>query len=261
MKIIAVGDVVGRPGRLLLKRLLPRVVSREGADFVVVNAENAAGGSGITPDVAEELLALDVDVYTSGDHIWKRKGVEAVLSSERRILRPANYPPQDPGSGAVILQSSAGVKVGILNLLGRVFMNSVDCPFRVARREVEKLRVETPVIIVDMHAEATSEKIAISRFLDGSVSAVVGTHTHVQTADEKVSSKGTAYITDLGMTGPLDSVLGRDAGSVVESFLTCMPMRFDVASDDLQLQGVVIEVDEKTGRACSIRRLQERETG
>ena len=258
LKILTAGDIVGRPGRRVVKELLPVVVRERGIDFVVVNAENAAGGSGITLDVSQELLGLGVDVFTSGDHIWKRKGIGEILDREERILRPANYPPQDPGRGAVVIKSKKGVKVGVVNLLGRIFMRGVDCPFRRAREEIDLLKEKTSIVLVDIHAEATSEKLALFWYLNGLVSAVLGTHTHVQTADERVTDKGTAYITDLGMTGPIDSVLGRRVEGVLEAFITQMPMRFEIATGNLQLQGVILEVDEKTGKALSIERIQKR---
>ncbi len=258
MKILAVGDIVGRPGRRIVKEVIPPLINENNIDFVVANAENAAGGSGITPAIAEELFKLKVDVFTSGDHIWKRQGIGEVLDRETRILRPANYPSQNPGVGAHLFESKKGIKIGVVNLLGRVFMKGVDCPFRRAKEEIDILKKKTPIVLVDIHAEASSEKIALFWYLNGLVSAVWGTHTHVQTADEKVSKQGTAYITDLGMTGPLDSVLGRRIDAVLEAFITQMPVKFNVASDNLQLQGVIMEIEETSGRALSIERIQKK---
>src|SRR3989338_6483490 len=204
MKILFLGDIVGSPGRKAIKELVPKIVKREKIDFAAANGENAAGGSGVTPDIARELFSYGVDVITSGDHIWNKKEIAEFLDEEPRLLRPANYPAGAPGSGWGVYSAKNGVKVGVINLVGRVFMEAVECPFRVGRDIVEKIRKETPIILIDMHAEATSEKIALVWYLDGDVSAIFGTHTHVATADERVYPKGTAFISDLGMTGPHD---------------------------------------------------------
>jgi len=257
MKILFIGDVVGSPGRRAIKALLPKLQKEYGLDFTVVNAENAAGGSGITSQVAEELFACGVDVLTSGDHIWKKKEIFELLSAETRILRPANYPSGSPGSGYAAYKTRlAKHTVGVVNVNGRVFMPALDCPFKAVSAAVENLIKETRIILVDVHAEATSEKIAMGWYLDGKVSAVIGTHTHVQTADERILPQGTAYLSDAGMTGPCDSVIGRDTASVIERFLTCIPVKFDVAEENIQLQGAVVDVDESTGRARSIVRVQ-----
>ena len=258
MKILFTGDIVGKPGREAIYRLLPTLKKEFSLELVIANAENAAGGSGITPSIAEELFSCGVDLLTSGDHIWKRREVLEVIDKEERILRPANYPENTPGRGAVSIISKGKVEVGVINLVGRVFMQAVECPFRVAQREIQALKKKTPIVIVDMHAEATSEKQALARFLDGEVSCVVGTHTHVQTADERILPKGTAYITDLGMTGPHESILGRRIEDVIERFVTQMPVRFEVAEEDVQLQGVVVEINPTTAKAISIERIQRR---
>lgn len=256
MKILFIGDIVGKPGRQAVAELLPKLRSEFQLDFVVANAENAAGGSGITPPVADELFGYGIDVLTSGDHIWKKREILEIIDKTRRILRPANYPESTPGVGSCTLESRSGVLVGVINLVGRVFMQALECPFQTANREIEKLRKETRVILVDIHAEATSEKIALGYFLDGQVSAVIGTHTHIQTADEKILPRGSAYITDLGMTGPYNSVIGRRIDQILQRFLTAMPTRFEIATEDIQLHGVVLDIDPKTGRANSIKRIQ-----
>lgn len=258
MRILFVGDIVGRPGRQLMGELLPKIRKRSEIDFVIANAENAAGGSGLTTKVVEELLGYHLDCITTGDHIWAKKEVIQIIDSENRLLRPANYPPGVSGSGSVVLSSERGIKVGILNLQGRVFLNPIECPFRVGIEEVEKLRKQTPIIIVDFHAEATSEKQALGYWLDGKVSAVVGTHTHVQTADEKILAGGTGYISDVGMTGPFHSILGREVEAVLKRFLTSVPTRMKVAQEDLRMQGVIIEVEEESGKALKIERVEYR---
>jgi len=257
MKVLAIGDTVGEPGRKIIQTLVPMMREEEGIDFVVVNGENLAGGSGLTPQTAQELFRAGVDCIMSGDHIWDKKEILEVIDQDKRILRPLNYPNGNPGRGASLLRSKKGVSVGVVNVIGRVFMREhFDCPFKGSEKAVTELRRETPIILVDVHAEATSEKIALGWFLDGKVSAIFGTHTHIQTADEKILPKGTAYITDLGMTGSYDSVLGRDVQQVLERFLTQMPRRFEVATGNVQLHGAIFEVDETTGRALSARRIQ-----
>ena len=258
MKILFIGDIVGEPGRRAVRELLPKIRKRESVDFVVANGENVAGGSGITPQLAKELFGYDIDVLTTGDHIWKRKEIVEAQEWDSRLLRPANYPRQTPGFGATVVESKAGVSVAVIDLLGRVFMQPVECPFRVAKEEIERVKNKARVIIIDMHAEATSEKIALGWYLDGLVSAIIGTHTHVQTADEKVLPNGTAFICDAGMTGPFDSVIGRKKEQVLTRFVTQMPARFEVADSDVQLHGVIVDVDDKTGKAYSIKRIQEK---
>ncbi|MFA4984529.1 MAG: TIGR00282 family metallophosphoesterase [Candidatus Omnitrophota bacterium] len=256
MRILFIGDIVGSPGRNAVVKMVPDLKKQERLDFVIANAENAAGGSGITPQVAGELFSCGVDVLTSGDHIWKKRDIFELIKEEKRILRPLNFPPGAPGSGKEVFNSPSGAKVGVINVQGRVFMEALECPFRTVAEAVNELQGETKVIIVDIHAEATSEKIALGWYLDGKVSAVLGTHTHVQTADEKILPHGTAYITDAGMTGPFDSVIGRRVEDVLERFTSCVPVRFEVASDNIQLHGAIVEINEDSGRAVSITRLQ-----
>jgi len=256
MKILFIGDIVGSPGRQAVKDLLPLLKKEHQLDFVIANAENAAGGSGITGKVSEELFSAGVDVLTSGDHIWKKSEIFELINQEVRILRPANFPSGAPGCGWGVFKAANGAKIAVVNLQGRVFMEPLESPFKVIDQVQEELSKETKIIIVDIHAEATSEKVALGWFLDGKVSAVLGTHTHIQTADEKILTSGTAYITDAGMTGPYDSVIGRKVENVLEKFLTNVPLRFEVAENDIQLHGVVIDIDEKSGKASSIVRIQ-----
>jgi len=258
VKILFIGDIVGSPGREAVDALVPMIKNRDGVGFVIANGENAAGGSGVTPSIAKDLFEYGVDVITSGDHIWKKRELVDVLDDYHNIIRPANYPAGVPGSGFGIIESTGGVPVGVINLVGRVFMEAVECPFRVAREAVEDLSKKTKVILLDFHAEATSEKIAMGWYLDGLVSAVMGTHTHVQTADERVLPQGTAYITDVGMTGPHDSVIGRRKEQILTRFITQLPTRFEMAEDDIQLNGAIIDIDEKTGKARSIVRVHEK---
>ena len=254
MNILMVGDVFGEPGRKALHKLLPRLRQQHAIDFAVVNVENAAGGSGVMPAMIREFLAAGADVLTSGNHIFKKKEILPAIAKENLLLRPANYPAGAPGSGFVTVKAGPH-RVAVLNLMGRVFMDPIDCPFRKADEIVPELARETRVILVDMHAEATSESVAMGWYLDGRVSAVVGTHRHVQTADERVLPGGTAYITDLGMTGPTDGVIGVDREIVLERFLTQMPVRFEPAKGPAALRGVVITVDPETGHATSIQRV------
>ncbi|MBM3335252.1 TIGR00282 family metallophosphoesterase [Candidatus Sumerlaeota bacterium] len=257
MKILFVGDIIGSPGRQAVRRLLPALVHSRGIEFVVANAENAAGGKGLTPAVAQELFAAGVDVLTNGNHVWQHKEILGYIEKEERVLRPANYPQGVgvPGRGSGVYVTASGVKIAVLNLIGRVFMHPYDCPFRVGGPEAKRLRRETPVVIVDFHAEATSEKIAMGWYLNGEVSAVVGTHTHVATADERVSPEGTALITDVGMTGPFDSVIGVVKEPVIEAMIKMMPARHVPAKGDVRLCGLVIEVDAASGRASDVERV------
>ena len=243
MNIFFIGDIVGAPGRRAVEELLPRVVDHYFIDLVVANGENASGGIGITPQVADQLLSQGIDLLTSGNHIWKYKEILPYLEETDRLLRPANYPPETPGRGFAIVETAAGERAAVLNLEGRVFMNPLECPFRTAEQVLASLPKEVKVILVDMHAEATSEKQAMGWFLDGRVSAVVGTHTHVQTADERVLPAGTGYITDVGMTGPVDSVIGMKKEIILERFLSQRPQPFKVAAQNIQLQGVVLKID------------------
>ena len=255
MKVLLIGDIVGQPGRTAIKELVPLLIQEEGLGFVIANAENAAGGSGVTPPIADELFKCGVDVMTTGDHIWNKREIYEYLDKNNRLLRPANYPKGAPGSGSCVVEKGP-VAIGVINLAGRVFMDPIECPFRVVREEIEKMKNKTKIIFVDIHAEATSEKVAMGWYLDGIVSGVVGTHTHIQTADEGILPKGTAYITDLGMAGPYDSVIGRKAEQIIARFITQLPMRFEMAEGDIMLAGAIIDVDEKTGRAVSIKRVQ-----
>jgi len=255
LTILFVGDVVGEPGRRAVSKLLPEARAQYKADFCVVNGENAAGGAGITPKTFAELRAAGADVVTTGDHVWDNKEVMAMMGNEPRLLRAANYPSRAAGLGSVVVESTTGLKIAVLNLMGRTFMKNLDCPFHVAEQEVARLRQETSVIFVDMHAETTSEKIAIARFLDGQVSAVIGTHTHVQTADEQIFPQGTAFLCDAGMTGPHESVLGREIQPVIQRFITQMPQKFEVAQRDIRLNGAVAQIDYETGHAVSIQRI------
>lgn len=262
VKLLFIGDIVGQPGRAAVTALLPLLISRHSIDFVVANGENSAGGSGITPKTAEEIFSAGVDVITSGDHLWDQKEVMELLANEKRFLRPMNYPAEVPGRGSGVFQlqnpKSAAAEIAVLNLQGRTFiMPALENPFTLALEEVKKIRLRTKIIFVDFHAEATSEKIAFGRMLDGLVSAVVGTHTHVQTADEQIFPGGTAYLTDAGFTGPHDSVLGRETQPVVRRFLTAMPQRFEVAKGGILLQGALIEVDNATGKVIQIQRVSE----
>ncbi len=261
MNIIFIGDVVGKPGRRILAQMLPALRREVGADFVIANGENSAGGFGITPETLDDLLSAGVDVVTGGNHTWQAREIYTLLESSLSLLRPANYPPGTPGRGSGVFKSSGSTPgtVAVLNLEGRVFMQPLASPFEVAREEAERLSRDAKVIVVDMHAEATSEKIALGWYLDGRVSAVIGTHTHVQTADERILPAGTAYLSDAGMTGPRDSVIGMGRDEVLQRFLTLLPVRFDVASGPAQLNGVVVEVDESTGRARRIQRVNRTE--
>jgi len=255
VKVLFIGDIVGKPGRKVISALLPGIVGRHGVDIVIANCENAAGGFGVTRKIVDELYHNEIDILTSGNHIWDKKEASNFIDDYETLLRPANYPEGTVGKGSVVIDTRLGISLGVLNLEGRIFMKPLDSPFRVAEREIERLKHKTDIIIVDMHAEATSEKEALGWFLDGKVSAVLGTHTHVQTADERVLPGGTAYITDVGMTGPFDSVLGIKKEVALERFLTLLPNRFDVAKGDIRIQGVLIDIDNNTGRACSIERL------
>lgn len=256
MNICFVGDINSQAGRKLLRKLLPQIVTEYKVDLTIANGENAAGGFGITPDITRELLGMGIGVLTSGNHIWDKKEILDFIPSEPRLLRPANYPSSVPGAGSYLATARNGVKVGVLNISGRVFMNPLDCPFKRADEEIKRLRAATRVIIVDFHAEATSEKQAFGHYLDGSVSAVVGTHTHVPTADETILPKGTAYITDVGMTGAHDSIIGVKKECATNRFLTSIPVRLEPANSDPRLSAVILEIDPEYGRATRIRRIQ-----
>jgi 2',3'-cyclic-nucleotide 2'-phosphodiesterase len=255
VKILFIGDIIGKPGREALSRELHRIVDRHMVDLIIANGENAAGGFGLTQETAQDLFKCGVHVLTSGNHIWDKKDALEYINREERIVRPANYPEGTPGRGATIATTPGGVKVGILNLEGRVFMNNLDCPFRCADREIAKLKEEASIIFVDFRAEATSEKISLAWYLDGRVSAVVGTHTHVQTADERLLNAGTAFITDAGMTGAFDSVIGVKKEEAIQKFVTQRPSKFEIAKKDIRINAVVVEVDEKSGLSKGIERI------
>ena len=255
VSILFIGDIVGKPGRHALGQQLHKLVDRYRVDLVIANGENSAGGFGITPDKARELFDLGVHVITTGNHVWDKKESTGFLDREAAVLRPANYPPGVPGHGSAVATTSGGIKVGVLNLEGRIFMSPIDCPFRTADRELARLQAETPIVLVDFHAEATSEKVALGWYLDGRASAVIGTHTHVQTADERILPQGTAYMTDAGMTGAFDSVIGVRKEEPIQRFLTQLPAKFEVAKKDVRLNGLQLTVDEATGRALSVERV------
>lgn len=255
MKILFIGDIVGEPGRKIVKENIRQLFETYRPDIIIANAENAAGGFGVTPDIAEGLFSLGIHVLTSGNHVWDKKEIMPYLSKQDRLIRPANYPEGNAGYGSVVVSTPAG-KAAVLNLEGRVFMSNLDDPFRTADREIERLKRETAVVIIDFHAEATSEKTAFAWYVDGRASAVIGTHTHVQTADERVLPGGTAFITDAGMTGPLDSVIGVKKEEAIARFLYQSPHKFTVPKGPVHLNAVVIDVDAATGRAASIERVR-----
>jgi len=261
IKVLVIGDIVGRPGREACSKLIPKLKDRYGVDLVVANGENVAGGSSITHDTARELFESGADVITTGDHIFRKKEGIALVQENPLVLRPLNYPKGTPGNGSVVVTTKTGVKVGIINLMGRVFIQNLDCPFQAVESAIKSMKSQTKIILVDLHAEATSEKVAMSWFVDGEVSAIYGTHTHVQTSDETILPKGTAYITDIGMTGPFRSVIGRDIEQVLYRFKTQMPGPMEVASEDIRLSGALIEIDAETGQAKSIQRIHEKLNG
>jgi metallophosphoesterase (TIGR00282 family) len=255
MRILFIGDVMGRPGRELVRRGLAAIVDLHDIDFVVANAENSAAGFGVTPDIAKALLDYGVDAMTSGNHVWDKKEAFDYIASEPRLLRPANFPSGVPGRGRGLYRTRRGEAIGLVNVMGRVFMAPLDDPFAVVLKEIEALRAEARVVLVDFHAEATSEKIAMGWHLDGRVAAVVGTHTHVQTADERVLPRGTAYITDVGMTGPQDSIIGIETSAALGRFLSGLPAKFEVATANPRLNAVIVTADAATGRASAIERV------
>jgi 2',3'-cyclic-nucleotide 2'-phosphodiesterase len=256
MKILFIGDIVGRPGRDLVRRHVRALAASRGAHLVIANGENAAGGAGITRDNANEVLAAGVDVITTGNHVWDKRETLEFIGNEPRLLRPANYPEGTPGAGSCVVAASNGVRVGVINVMGRVFLHAIDDPFRAAEREIARVKDDgAQIILVDMHAETTSEKLALCYFLDGKVAAVIGTHTHVQTADERILPGGTACLTDAGFTGPHDGVIGMDKEAVIARFVTGLPGRFETASGDPRLNGVSITVDPATTRATHIERI------
>ncbi|MBM4128989.1 MAG: TIGR00282 family metallophosphoesterase [Nitrospira sp.] len=256
MRVLFIGDIVGKVGRTTTKALLPAIVDRYKIDLVIANGENAAGGFGITDKIASEIFSYGVHVITTGNHVWDRKEFISVIAKENRVLRPLNYPQGVPGYGSIFYTLRSDEKVAIINISGRIFMSNMDCPFRAAKDEAERMNSLTKTIIIDFHGEATSEKLAFGHFMDGKVSAVIGTHTHVQTADERILPGGTAYITDVGMTGPFDSIIGIEKELVIQRLLTNLPIRFEAAKGEGIFSAVVIEIDEKTGKSTAIQRLQ-----
>lgn len=262
IRILTIGDIVGKPGRQIIKDRLRSYCQENRIDFVVGNAENASGGSGIMPSEAEELHAAGINVLTGGDHVWAKREILPYIHQHPTLLRPANYPAEQPGRGYHVYEMPSGAKIGVIHLQGRVFMKILaGCPFTAATEAVNEIQRHTRMIVVDMHAEATSEKIAMGWHLDGKVSFIYGTHTHIQTADERILPQGTAYITDCGMTGPYDSVIGRRTDVVLRSFISQMPNRFEVATGDVRLCGAVATVDVSTGRAEDIKRVILAENG
>ena len=257
LRLLFLGDIIGEPGRKAVIEMVPKLRQAWGIDFVIVNGENAAAGRGITGRITIDLLRAGVAVITTGDHIWDQKEVNSYIESEPRLLRPINYPVGTPGRGSIVLETAKG-KVGVINVQGRTFMQpSLENPFRHIEEEVTRMRAETHLIFVDVHAETTSEKIALGRFLDGKVSAVAGTHTHVQTADEQIFPGGTAFICDAGMCGPDESILGREIHPIIQRFMTSMPTSFPVAKGGVTLHGILVDIDPVSGKATSIRRVVE----
>jgi len=255
MNVLLIGDIIGKPGRQLLEMFLPSLIEEHNLDLVIANAENAAHGFGVTPETADQLYRTGVNILTSGNHIWDKKEVFEYISKEFRLLRPANYPPNVPGKGYVITQTRSGRTAGVINLQGRIFMGPSDDPFAAGMQLVEKIRRETPIIFVDMHGEASSEKQAMGWYLDGKVTAVFGTHTHVPTADQRILSGGTAYVTDVGMTGPYDSVIGIEKDQIIQKFLDQMPTRFEVAKENPIFQAILVRLDPDNGHALSVERI------
>ncbi|AYO30537.1 TIGR00282 family metallophosphoesterase [Biomaibacter acetigenes] len=259
MILMMIGDIVGRPGRTILREKLPLLRKEYEVDFVIANGENAAGGNGITQKIAQELFISGIDFLTMGNHIWDNKDVFNFIEEEARMVRPANYPSGTPGRGYQVIKIESGISIGIINISGRTFMNALDCPFRTADAIIDKIKNSTSIVIVDFHAEATSEKIAMGWYLDGRATLVAGTHTHVQTADERILPNGTAYITDLGMTGPMNSILGIEKETVIKKFISQLPVRFEVAKGPSQINGIIVEIDEQTGKAQKIQRMDIKE--
>jgi metallophosphoesterase (TIGR00282 family) len=255
IRILFIGDIVGRPGRELIRRGLAALREYHQIDLVIANVENAAAGFGITREIGDELLDRGIEVMTSGNHIWDRKEAIDYIGAEPRLLRPANFPARVPGNGSYLARTAGGIPVGVVNVMGRVFMVSIDDPFAVVLKEIEALKPRARIIFVDFHAEATSEKMAMGWHLDGKVTAIVGTHTHVQTADDRILPRGTAYLTDVGMTGPHDSIIGVEVEAALGRFLTGMPARFETAEGNPRLNGVIVEADQDTGRALEIERI------
>ncbi|MDD2509707.1 MAG: TIGR00282 family metallophosphoesterase [Syntrophomonas sp.] len=258
MNILVIGDIVGRPGRRAIRTLLPQIQKDHNIMFTIANAENAAGGRGLSREVMKELLSLNIDVLTMGNHVWDNKEIFGFVDDEHRLIRPANYPPYCPGQGYHVYSAAFNQKIAVVNASGRVFLPSLDCPFRVVDDIVAELQEKSDLIIVDFHAEATSEKLAFAHYFDGRVAAVLGTHTHVQTADEKILPRGTAYITDLGMTGPVDSILGMQKEQVIQKIITQRPVRLEVAKGACQIQAVALTFDEASHNCISIARISQK---
>jgi len=255
LNILVIGDIVGKPGRKAVKDILPSVIKEFGISFTVANAENAAGGRGLSRDVMEELLSMEIDVLTMGNHVWDNKDIFNFIDDEIRLIRPINFPPHCPGQGYHIFTAGINQKVAVINAMGRVFMNPLDCPFRAVDEVLDTVRDQADIVLVDFHAEATSEKLAFAHYFDGQVTAVLGTHTHVQTSDERIMGGGTAYITDLGMTGPLDSILGMEKEMVIQKIIYQRPVRLEVAKGPLQFDAVVLNIDDNSGKATGIKRI------
>uniref|UniRef100_A0A7C4AJQ0 TIGR00282 family metallophosphoesterase n=1 Tax=Thermodesulfovibrio aggregans TaxID=86166 RepID=A0A7C4AJQ0_9BACT len=255
VRVLFIGDIVGKPGRQILKVLLPKITQQYEIEFVIANAENAAGGFGITENIGKEIFSYGVDLITTGNHVWDKKEAIAYIAKESRVLRPLNYPSGVPGSGSIVTKTKKDNSIAVINVSGRVFMSLLDCPFKTSTEEIKRIKQQTDLIFIDFHAEATSEKMAFAYYFDGQVSAVIGTHTHVQTADEKILPKGTAYITDVGMTGPEDSIIGFKKEEIIEKFLDSMPRKFEVPSSSAIFSAVVVEADPQTGLAKNIKRL------
>jgi metallophosphoesterase (TIGR00282 family) len=256
LRVLFIGDIVGRPGRRAVRELLPSLQEKYAPELVIANGENAAGGNGITRRTADELFDAGIDVLTMGNHIWDQKEIYSFIEDDKKIIRPANYPPDSPGRGYLITHTTNNLKVGIINLSGRIFMQPLTCPFQMLDDILLAIRKETKSIIIDFHAEATSEKMAMGWYVDGRASALVGTHTHIQTADDRILPQGTGYITDVGMTGPRDSVLGVKIEPVISKFLTMRPVRFSVASGPIQINAVILQIDSETGNTAFIQRIQ-----
>jgi len=255
LNILIIADIVGRPGRKAIKTLLPKLQKENAIDFVIANAENAAGGRGLNHQVMNELLTSGIDVLTMGNHVWDNKEIYSFIDDEFRLIRPLNFPPYCPGQGYHIYPGGIGKKIGVINAMGRVFLPALDCPFRTIEEVLQEIQEECDIIIIDIHAEATSEKLALAYYLDGKVTAVVGTHTHIQTADERIMPGGTAYITDLGMTGPVESILGMDKDMVIKKIIYQRPVRLEVAGGSAQLQGVILKIDEASNKVITIDRV------
>ena len=255
LNVLVIGDILGRPGRNAIKEYLK--IKGKQYDFVIANGENAAGGKGITPDIVYEFFNSGVDFITMGNHVWDKKEIMQFIEHEPNIIRPANYPPNTPGRGSTVVKLAQKTKIGIINLSGRIFLPTLDCPFRIAQTLIKEIRKETPIIIIDFHAEATSEKVALGWYLDGQVSAVLGTHTHIQTADERILPQGTAYISDIGMTGPRNSVLGVKKELIIQRFITQLPTRFEIAGGETIFNAVSLKIDSESGKCLDILRIKE----